>query len=263
MPSPQRYRRREAVMGTVVTFDVRGASAAASPAGAVARAVRWLHWVDATFSTYRPDSEICRIDRGELSPADAHPLVADVLDRCAELQKATGGYFDARAGGSLDPSGWVKGWALGEASALLSEAGWTDHLVDGGGDVCLRGQPGPGQRWHVAIAHPFQRDAYCAVLSIDAGAVATSGTYERGFHVVDPHRGVPAVALASVTVVGPDLALADAYATTALAMGEGAPAWLATLERHEAMTVDARGALWATPGFADLRVLPASAGPRT
>lgn len=244
-------------MGTVVTFDLRARSAPEPPAGAVARAVHWLHWVDATFSPYRSDSEICRIDRGELSLAGAHPLVRDVLTRCEELRATTHGYFDVRAGGSLDPSGWVKGWAIERASALMAEAGWEDHLVDGGGDVRLRGYPAPGERWQVAIAHPFQRDAYCAVLSLGPGGVATSGTYERGFHVVDPHRGVPATALAAVTVVGPDLLLSDAYATAALAMGEQAPDWLAALSGYEAMTVDAGGAVWTTPGFGDLRLLPA------
>lgn len=254
------YHHAEAVMGTVVTFDLRDGPATVPPATAVAEAVRWLHWVDATFSTYRADSEICRLGRGELSLGAAHPLVRDALERCEELRVATGGYFDARAGGSLDPSGWVKGWAVERASLLLAEAGWDDHLVDGGGDVRLRGRPAPDRRWQVAIAHPFRADAYCAVLSVGAGGVATSGTYERGFHVIDPHRGVPAVALAAATVVGPQLPLADAYATAALAMGEAAPGWLAGLDGYEAMTVDAHGAVWMSAGFAALCLLPAGAG---
>jgi thiamine biosynthesis lipoprotein len=51
------------------------------------------------------------------------------------------------------------------------------------------------------------------------GAVATSGLYERGLHVVDPRQRRPATDLAAATVIGPDLAMADAYATTAVAMG--------------------------------------------
>lgn len=68
-------------------------------------------------------------------------------------------------------------------------------------------------------------------------AVATSGTYERGFHVVNPRTGSPAQDLVSVTVVGRDLADADAYATAAVAMGRAALAWLPTLRGYEAAVV--------------------------
>jgi thiamine biosynthesis lipoprotein len=67
--------------------------------------------------------------------------------------------------------------------------------------------------------------------------------------VFDPHTFLPADELASVTVVGPDLTFADAYATAALARGRAAPAWLETLAGHEAYVVDAGGHVWSTPGF--------------
>jgi thiamine biosynthesis lipoprotein len=80
-------------------------------------------------------------------------------------------------------------------------------------------------------------------------AVATSGTSERGAHVLDPNRHVPADELASVTVIGPSLTWADGYATAALAMGLAAPDWLAGLDGYEALVVDAGGAACRTPGF--------------
>src|SRR3712207_4960481 len=79
------------------------------------RVLAWLRFVDAAFSTYRADSAIRRIDRGELAARDAHPLVREVLARCERLREETGGYFDARARGPLDPSGLVKGWAVDRA----------------------------------------------------------------------------------------------------------------------------------------------------
>jgi len=65
-------------------------------------------------------------------------------------------------------------------------------------------------------------------------AVATSGAYERGAHILDPHTGRPpaGVLSVSVTVAGPDLATADAYA-----MGQAGPAWTARLAGYEAMTI--------------------------
>ena len=245
-------------MGTVVAIQVHS-SDEPSARSAIAGAVEWLHWVDATFSTYRASSEISRLDRGEISEAECHPEVGDVLARCEGLRLSTGGYFDARASGRLDPSGLVKGWSIERASEMMVKAGCPNHLIDAGGDVRLRGHQSGGGGWRVAIRHPFRLDAFCAVLELDSGAVATSGTYERGFHVFDPHRGTPAMDLASVTVVGPDLTLADSYATSALAMGAGAGAWLQGLAGYEAMTIDAEGMGWETEGFADHRLAIRSA----
>ena len=179
----------------------------------------WLRWVDATFSTYRADSEICRLERGELALADAHPLVREVLGQCERLRERTGGFFDLRATGRLDPSGLVKGWAVDRAAALLDRAGCTRFCIDAGGDLRLRGGP-----WRVGIRHPHRRRRLAGVIAVTDAAVATSGTYERGRHIVDPHTGRPATDALSVTIVGPDLATADAYATAAFAMGEAGPA---------------------------------------
>lgn len=180
-----------------------------------ARVFAWLRWVDATFSTYRADSEISRLDRGEL--AGPHPLVREVLARCEALRRETGGYFDARAGGRLDPSGYVKGWAVERAAAF----GRGRFLIDAGGDVVLRG------RWRVGIRHPHERGKLAGAITVADCAVATSGAYERGAHVLDPFTGRPASGLSSVTVVGRDLGIADAYATAAFAAGD--PRWIAPL----------------------------------
>jgi FAD:protein FMN transferase len=180
-----------------------------------ARVFAWLRWVDATFSTYRADSEISRLDRGERF--DPHPLVTEVLARCEELRAETGGYFDARAGDRLDPSGYVKGWAVQRAATL----GRGRFLIDAGGDVLLRGS------WRVGIRHPYERGKLAAALRLSDCAVATSGAYERGAHVLDPFTGRPATGLSSVTVIGRDLGTADAYATAAFAAGD--PAWTAGL----------------------------------
>lgn len=65
----------------------------------------------------------------------------------------------------------------------------------------------------------------------------------------DPHTGRPAMDLASVTIVGPGLTLADAYATAAFAMGGDAPGWLAELSGYESYVLDAGGHAWWSPGF--------------
>jgi FAD:protein FMN transferase len=226
-------------MGMPVSITGVGAAAAEE-------AFAWLRRVDALFSTYRPDSEISRLDRGELALADCDPLVTEVLERCEGLRRVTDGYFDAWAAGRLDPSGLVKGWAVDRAAVLLDATSARRFCVSAGGDLVVRGGP-----WRVGVRHPRRRRRLAAALELADGAVATSGAYERGAHIVDPHTGRAARGARSVTVVGPDLGTADAYATAAFAMGPAGPAWTAALDGYEAMTVLGDRVL-CTPGFARL-----------
>jgi thiamine biosynthesis lipoprotein len=244
-------RRVEHLMGMVIGVDVRDALEPSVLETAIEEVFAWLHWVDATFSTYRPDSQISRFDRGELSLAACCADVRWVLGRCEELRTETGGYFDARANPrrALDPSGLVKGWAVERASGLLAAAGAVNHCINAAGDIRTRGEPEPGRSWHVGVVHPLHRDALCALLAVGDAAVATSGVAERGQHVFDPHTGAPVGELASVTVIAAELTHADTYATAALAMGAAAPAWLAGLVGSEALVIDPGGYAWETPGF--------------
>jgi thiamine biosynthesis lipoprotein len=209
-----------------------------------------LREADATFSTYREDSDISRLDRGEITLAECRPEVDEVLTRCLALERATRGFFSARPAGRLDPSGLVKGWAVTGAADRLAEAGARNFCINAGGDVVARGRPEPGRRWRVGIRHPVELDKIAAVVGVEDLAVATSGEYERGAHIVDPHTGRPPHGLLSVTIVGPDLATADAYATAAFAMGEGGPAWTATLDGYDALCITSDHQVLSTPGFA-------------
>lgn len=233
-------------MGTVFTIDIRDPG---DWSGAVREVVAWLHHVDAVFSTYRPDSAISRMNRGEVRLGDADPLVAEVLDRCAEVQAETGGWFSARVGGRLDPTGLVKGWAIERASDLLRRAGSTRHVVNGGGDLQAAGEQRPGEPWAIGIADPRAPGAVLAVVPVRDGAVATSGIAERGRHITNPFTGASATGLSSVTVVGPSLTRADAYATAAFAMGTDAVRWLASRPGYAGLVVTTDGRASATPGL--------------
>ena len=236
----------EHVMGMPIVVDVRDDHAAPF----VGEVFAWFREVDARFSTYKDDSEISRLNRGELSLDDAHPDVRFILERCEELREETGGFFNARtAEGQLDPSGLVKGWSVDRAGAILEAAGIRNYAVNAGGDVRLRGRAVPELTWTVGIQHPLIRDRVAAVVEGVALGIATSGAYARGDHVVDPHTGRPPSAVLSVTVVGRELATADAYATAAFAMGERGPAWTARLDGYEAMTILADGRVLKTMGF--------------
>jgi thiamine biosynthesis lipoprotein len=220
-------RHVEQVMGTVVSIELADELPSPSLTAFVTSTCAWLHEVDARFSTYKDDSEVSRLRRGEIVVGDCSADLRHVLDRCADLWRETDGYFDAYAGGPLDPSGYVKGWSVEVASQRLAAAGSQRHFLAAGGDIRMRGAGPGGRPWRVGIRHPWEADKLSWVLELTDGAVATSGTYERGAHVFNPRTGQPAAGLRSVTVVGPDLAVADAYATAALAMGESGLDWLA------------------------------------
>jgi thiamine biosynthesis lipoprotein len=242
--------RVEEVMGVPVGVEVRGDRV---DAALVDRAFASLRWVDATFTPYRPDSEIRRLRAGTLALADAHPDVRWVLERCERLRRRTDGWFDVCARGALDPSAFVKGWAVERAVALLERGGARDVCVHAGGDVRVLGAGALGTPWRIGVQHPRERDRVAAVLAAGDLAVATSGAYERGEHIVDPHTGRPPEGVLSVTVLGPDLATADAYATAAFAMGRAGPAWTATLGRYDAITILADGRVLSTRGVARRR----------
>jgi thiamine biosynthesis lipoprotein len=236
------------IMGMPIGIDVRDADGVD-----VEPAFDWLREVDAIFSTYREDSDISRLDRGELTLAECRPEVDEVLTRCLELERATRGFFSVRAAGRLDPSGLVKGWAVAGAADRLAAAGVEHCCINAGGDIVARGRPAPDRRWRVGIRHPTELDQLAAVVDVEDGAVATSGEYQRGAHILDPHTGRPSTGLLSVTVVGLDLAAADAYATAAFAMGADGPAWTTTLTGYDAMCITSEHRVLSTPGFARYR----------
>ena len=239
--------RVEHIMGMPIVVDVRDADDAA----ALEPLFDWFRFVDRTFSTYIADSEISRLNRGELALADTHPDVREILARCEELRIETKGFFDVRAAGegSVDPSGLVKGWSVDRAADIADELGWRNYAINAGGDMRLRGGALPEPAWRVGIQHPENPDQIVAVVAGDDLAVATSGAYARGDHVLDPHTHRPPEGVLSVTITGRDLATADAYATAAFAMGLGGPAWTARLRGYEAMTLLADGRSLRTRGF--------------
>jgi len=214
-------------MGTVVTIDVR--DPAVDPA-VLDVAVAYLHDVEARFSTYRADGEVSRLGRGELREDECSADVRHVLALSEELRRTSDGHFDIRrhrADGVLDPSGLVKGWSIEEASLLLEAGGARNYAINAGGDIIARGEPEPGRAWRVGIRHPRITDRLAATLWVRDLAVATSGSYERGEHIRTPLTGRAPRELLSLTVIGPSLTWADAYATAGFSMGLAGLAWVA------------------------------------
>jgi thiamine biosynthesis lipoprotein len=243
-------------MGTAVSIDIR--DTVPQPSGP-AEVLAWLHHVDQTFSTYIWDSPISRLGRAEISLDDLDDEITDVLLLCERLRDETAGAFDAFAvpapnGSTLDPSGVVKGWSIEGASHILEAHGHTDFAINAGGDIAIRGHAAPHTPWTVGIRHPDDRDALAMVLDIVGPvAIATSATYERGAHIIDPRTGQPTTALTSATVIGPDLTRVDAYATAVFVMGLPGLEWLARNPGYHAMAITHDARVHSTPGFSAWR----------
>lgn len=142
-----------------------------------------------------------------------------------------------QAGMQLDFGGFGKEYAVDRVAAGLRMHGIEHGLVDLAGDLCIVGAHPDGRPWQVGLQHPRQAGAI-ATLSMTAGAVASSGDYERGFvidgqhycHILDPRSGWPVQGLAGVSVVADQCLVAGTAATTAMLMGaEAGPQWLAGL----------------------------------
>lgn len=205
--------------------------------------------VDERFSTYREESEISRINRGELLPEQYSDEMKTILSLCEQTKQQTGGYFDIAHDGRLDPSGIVKGWAIQQAADRLSASGLKNFYVDAGGDIQVAGTK-EGHPWRVGIRNPFEREEYVKVLVLSDCGVATSGTAIRGQHIYDPLQpGVPLLEVLSLTVIGPNIYEADRFATAAFAMGKRGIRFIETLPGFEGYLIDANARATYTSRF--------------
>jgi len=241
------WRAVEQIMGLPVSVALRGRHAGdAAGHQAWGAVVAELREVDRTFSTYREDSWISRLDRDEVGVADCPPEVAEVLALGERARLQSGGAFAVRRPGPdgravLDPSGVVKGWAVQRAARILERLAGTDFCLSAGGDMVCHVADPAGPPWQVGIEDPRDPARLVARIPVLRGAVATSGTVHRGAHIVDARTGRTPSELASVTVVGDDLTWVDIEATTAFAMGSDGLAWLRTRPGRVGVSVDTDG----------------------
>jgi thiamine biosynthesis lipoprotein len=238
-------------MGTVVTIDIFNSEDIPSDETCVrlGRARAILQRADEVFSTWKEDSPISRLRRGEISRGDAPPEVAEVLELCATAREISGGWFDPWAmPGGVDPTGYVKGWAAQRALDALVSTGVSGALVNAAGDIASFGGTDGAQPFRIGIVDPFSPSQLACVVEL-GGAIATSGTYERGGHLIDPHTGQPTAGVASASVCGPDLGLADALATAVAVAGEAGLNFVEPLEGYECLVIRFDGTMRRTEHF--------------
>lgn len=205
--------------------------------------------VDDKFSTYKPDSEISKINRG-LPSYKWSPETKLILDLCEQTKRQTNGYFDINNNGQIDPSGLVKGWSVREAAAILKRLGAQNFYIDAGGDIQVSGTNDQDELWAIGIRNPFNRAEIIKTVLVGSEGVATSGTAIRGQHIYNPKKtNQIASEVVSLTVIGPDIYEADRFATAAFAMGRSGIAFIEALPRLEGYMVMADKNALMSSGF--------------
>jgi thiamine biosynthesis lipoprotein len=234
-------------MGMPITIEIADASVTKDIFNEI---FGYFSYVDETFSTYKSDSEITRINRGELAETDWSDDVKAVFAMAEKTKQKTGGYFDIRKpDGQYDPSGIVKGWAIQNAAAIATNAGFQNFYIDAGGDIQTSGVNAEGKPWSVGIKNPFNQNEIVKVLKANGKAVATSGTYIRGLHIYNPKTGAPADEIVSLTVAGNQICDADLIATAAFAMGKNGINFVEQTPGFEGYSIDKNGVATMTSGF--------------
>lgn len=204
--------------------------------------------VDRRFSTYREDSEISRINRGDRYSQS--PEMREIFALAEKTHRESSGFFDIRRpDGLIDPSGVVKGWAIARAAEMLQERGIQNFFIDAGGDIQSYGVNAEGNDWTIGIRSPFNLDEIVKVVCPRGAGIATSGSYLRGNHIYDPFTKQNLEDVVSLTVIGPDVLEADRFATAAFAMGKKGISFIESTVGLEGYAIEKNGIATMTSGF--------------
>lgn len=208
-------------------------------------------YVDEKFSTYKTNSETSQINKGLIKEDQYSEDMKEVIKLSSETARATNGFFTTVAkDASFDPLGLVKGWAINKASQLLENNGFKNFYIEAGGDIQTKGKNKDGEFWKVGIRNPFNRDEIIKVVYLSGQGIATSGTYARGQHIINPIKpNLPIVEIISLTVIGHNIYEADRFATAAFAMGKSGIEFIEKLEGFEGYMIDNQGIATYTSGF--------------
>ncbi len=249
-------QEEQQIMGMPVTVEISAAdnllkASAGAAKNAIAEVFNYFHSVDEKFSPFKNESELMRINRGEISRENFSAEMSEVLKLSEDTRRQTGGFFDIRLKENIyDPSGLVKGWAIWNAAKLLENGGFKNFYISVGGDIQASGKNSAGEKWSIGIKNPFNPLQIVKVVRVKNAGIATSGTYEQGQHIYIPQKpGASIDEIVSITVIGPNIYEADRFATAAFAMGNDGIDFIENRAGLEAYVIDRNGATSQTSGF--------------
>lgn len=245
-------KKTKNIMGMHVTVEVNDPYCKKE---SIDKVFAYFKYVDSKFSTYRKDSEVSKINRGEIKENNYSEEMKTILALAEKTKQETKGYFDICHDGAMDPSGIVKGWAIYNAARILDREGYKNYYIDAGGDIQTRGLNKYSKPWKIGIKNPFNQKEIVKVVGVSGGhGVATSGTYERGDHIYNP-KGECSDYVRSLTVVGADVYEADRFVTAAFAMGKAGISFIEGKSGLEGYMIGSDGMATFTSGFSKYVVL--------
>jgi thiamine biosynthesis lipoprotein len=214
--------------------------------------------------TVKPILDLLAERLPQVRPA-AHELVeAAALVGARHVRVARGSVRFERGGMGLTLDGIAKGYIADRMAAILEHRGLDRYLIDGGGDIRVRGRNARGGPWVIGVRDPAGGPDYPDIIALGGGAVATSGGYERYYtadhawhHIVSPETGRSPQEVLGASVVAPDGVTADALATAVVVLGaEAGLRLIDRLPRCAALVLDARGTPRPSRRWVALRVRP-------
>lgn len=224
------------MMGQSVSIHLRGDLVrTAAIAQRVEEVFDELRTIETLFNPRRPDSQLSRLNRGEIPLSKCDARVREVAMLCDAASYRTLGYFDAHLPDLSgvrrhNPVTLVRGWALDGAANRLIDLADLDLCLNAGGDLIVHSATGENPLWRVGVGSPTDPTALLAVLPLAGGAMA---------RVTGPGKD-------TATVVGPSLLWSTVYATAAVARAERGAEWLDTVDGYEGIVVDQDGQLHTT-----------------
>ena len=134
-----------------------------------------------------------------------------------QLDAAAHTVFLPEKGMRINLAGILQGYGLRRAKLVLDKLGIRGGLLNGSGDIYCWGRQADGSLWRVAIGNPDHPNSVAAWVDVTDMAVVTAGNYEQYFtvggqvygHIINPHTGYASIGLRSVTILCPDVELAD------------------------------------------------------
>jgi thiamine biosynthesis lipoprotein len=221
------------------------------------RSIRYSEITNGAFDvTWRGMGNIWHFDDSFIVPSEAAVAKAkkNINYRGIHIE---GNTVYLPAGMSIGLGGIAKGYAVDRAAHVLAQTGFTDSMVDGGGDVLLSGTKN-GQPWHLGIQDPRREHGeILGVASVSGMALVTSGDYERFrivngvryHHIIDPRTGWPATASMSVSVMSKTAEQGVVLAKAVFMLGPEKGLALARAQHVEAMVIDPGQQQYFTEGF--------------
>ena len=160
-------------------------------------------------------------------PAVVKASVARIDYRNVVLNPNGHTVFLKNKGMRINLAGVLQGYGVRRAQELMKKMGISGGLINGSGDVLAWGKQADGSGWRIAIGDPASPRTVSSWLTVNDMAVVTAGNYEQYFtvngtyygHIINPHTGYPATGLRSVTIICPDVELADALDDAVFVLG--------------------------------------------